>query len=258
MIKYLQFIKEHKFWGKSIQEILTWIDIKSKKYWILLDTETTGLSSDPYEIQLTQISCLVVKYDFNSNTFKEIEHFNKKLNLTNNTKEIMKGKSRIEDVLKFNHYREDGVEYHDEQNTIVEFFEFLKKYENPVLVIQNAEFDMKYLNIRNPIVKFDNEVIDTKQLIQLFYLPCIQKLSETEQEYKDLVTKIGTSGRDSGLISSSMSKIGPALGINMSGYHDALTDCRIMYQMFQGIIDFLKKNKSVDIKKYQSDRIKTK
>jgi len=258
MIKYSQFIKEHKFWGKSIPEILDWINIKSKKYWILLDTETTGLPSDPYEIQLTQISCLVVKYDFNSNTFKEIEHFNKKLKLTNKTKEIIKGESRIEDVLKFNHYQEDNVEYHDEQNTIVEFFEFLKKYENPVLVIQNAEFDMRYLNIRNPIVKFDNEVIDTKQLVQLFYLPCIQKLAETKEEYKEMITKIGTSSRDNGLISSSMSKIGPALGINMSGYHDALTDCRIMCQMFQGIVDFLKKNKNTDIKKYQADRIKTK
>jgi hypothetical protein len=74
MKNYLQFIKEHKFWGKSIPEILTWIDLKSKKYWILLDTETTGLPSDPHEIQLTQISCLVVKYDFNSNTFEEVEH----------------------------------------------------------------------------------------------------------------------------------------------------------------------------------------
>jgi DNA polymerase III epsilon subunit-like protein len=72
MIKYYNFILEHKFWGKSIPEILEWIKSKSNKYWILLDTETTGLQSDPYEVQLTQISCIVVKYNFDSNTFEEV------------------------------------------------------------------------------------------------------------------------------------------------------------------------------------------
>jgi hypothetical protein len=33
-----------------------------------------------------------------------------------------------------------------------------------------------------------------------------------------MIVKIGTSSRDNGLISSSLSKLGPALGINMSGY----------------------------------------
>ena len=52
-----------------------------------------------------------------------------------------------------------------------------------------------------------------------------------------------------------MAKIGPALGLNMSGYHDALTDCRITIQMYQKIIDFLKENQNIDISKYQLDRI---
>jgi hypothetical protein len=83
-------------------------------------------------------------------------------------------------------------------------------------------------------------------------------LAETDQQYKDMVNKIGTSDRDNGLISSSMSKVGPALGINMSGYHDALTDCRITMQMFCKIVDFLKQHQSVDISKYQAERIMTK
>jgi DNA polymerase III epsilon subunit-like protein len=134
----------------------------------------------------------------------------------------------------------------------------LKKYNKPVLVIQNAEFDMRYLNTRNPIVKFNNEVLDTKQIIQLFYLPLLQKLSESEEWAHEMVTKIGTSDRDSGLISSSMSKIGPALKIDMNGYHDALTDCRITTEMLQKIISFLKKYQDLDITKYQAERIKTK
>jgi hypothetical protein len=71
-----------------------------------------------------------------------------------------------------------------------------------------------------------------------------------------MVNFIGTSPRDAGLISSSMSKIGPALGVNMSGYHDALTDIKIMMGMFMNIVDILKNNKNVDISKYQLERIK--
>ena len=72
-----------------------------------------------------------------------------------------------------------------------------------------------------------------------------------------MVKKIGTSPRDNGLISSSMSKIGPALGLDMTGYHDAISDVRITMKMFQSIIDFLKEHQDVDIQKYQTERIKS-
>ena len=72
-----------------------------------------------------------------------------------------------------------------------------------------------------------------------------------------MIETIGTSERDFGLISSSMSKIGPALNISMINYHDALTDCRIMTDMFIKIINILKENKDIDIMKYQTERIKT-
>ena len=104
--------------------------------------------------------------------------------------------------------------------------------------------------------KIKNEVFDTKMLIQLYYLPLLQALAETDVKYKDIINFIGTSDRDGGLISSSMSKVGPALGINMTNYHDALTDCRITIQMYQKIVDFLKQNQEVDIMKYQLERIK--
>ena len=55
-----------------------------------------------------------------------------------------------------------------------------------------------------------------------------------------------------------MSKLGPALGINMTGYHDALTDTKLMMQMFQSMIEFMKQHQDVDIRKYQAERIKTK
>jgi DNA polymerase III alpha subunit (gram-positive type) len=259
MIKYQNFILEHKFWGKSIPRFLNWIKEKSDKYWVLLDTETTGLPSDPYEIQLTQISCIVIKYNYNSNSYEEIDTYNKKLKLSDASLALMKDPTtRIKKVLSFNHYGQKDIEFHDEGETLQDFFKFLKQFDEPILMIQNAEFDMRFLNTRNPIVKFDNEVIDTKQVAQLFYLPLLQKLAETGPEFKEMIQKIGTSSRDNGLISSSLSKIGPALGINMTGYHDALTDCRLMVQMFTKMVEFLKEHGDVDIIKYQAERIKTK
>ena len=259
ILNYNNFINENKMWGKSITEILNWIEEKSKKFWVFTDTETTGLPQDPYEIQLTQVSGMVVKYDFESNLFTEESNFDKKIKLTQKTLKLMsEPDNRIRKVLSFNHYGNKNVKYFAEEEILAEFHAFLDDWDNPILVIQNAPFDMRFLNIRHPNLKFNNEVLDTKDLIQLFYLPALQKLSETENRAKEMVERIGTSTRDNGLISSSLSRIGPALGLNMTGYHDALTDCRLAMQMLQKIVEFLKQHKNLDIKKYQAERILTK
>lgn len=254
MLNFSSFIKEHKFWGKSISEFLNWLNSKSSKYWVFFDSETTGLPQDPHEVQLTQISCIVAEYDPNLNQFTEVDTYNRKLKLSKKTLDTMKSSNRIKSVLSFNRYGEGGIKFHDEEESLGDFMEFLNKWDNPILVIQNAQFDMRYLNTRG-LIKFKNEVIDTKQVLQLFYLPLIQTLAETDTKYGELIQKIGTSPRDGGLISSSMGKIGPALGINMSGYHDALVDCRLAMEMFRRVVEVLKANTDVDISKYQGIRI---
>ncbi len=259
MIKnFNNFIVENKMWGKSIPELLNWLNEKSDKYWIFTDTETTGLPSDPYEIQLTQVSGLAVTYNSNMNEFEEHGYFDKKIKLTQKTKELLKTPTKIRKVLSFNHYGNKAATYYEEVEILEEFHDFLDQWDNPILVIQNAPFDMRFLNTRHPNLKFHNEVIDTKDIIQLYYLPALQKLAETEKWALDLVNRIGVSDRDNGLISSSLSKIGPALGLNMTGYHDALTDCRLAMQMLQKIVEFLDEHQDVDIKKYQAERIQTK
>lgn len=258
MLDYNKFILEHKLWGKTIIELLSWLELKSNKYWCIYDSETTGLRESPYEVQLTQVSCIIVKWNPIDNKFDEIDTYNKKVKLSQKTIDMMKSNDNIKKVLSFNHYGEISEKYDSEESVLKEFHDFIDKYNNPILVIQNAIFDMFFLNTRNKLIKFKNEVIDTKQIIQLFYLPTILKLAETSNFYKSLISKIGISDRDNGLISSSMSKIGPALDINMGGYHDALFDCRITIEMLSKIIFFLRDNRYVDIKKYQADRIKIK
>ena len=158
-------------------------------------------------------------------------------------------------VLGFNHYGSGKYKYKNEQEILDKFFDWTGNYEPCLFIAQNAGFDMAMLAGRYGH-KIKNEVFDTKMLIQLYYLPLLQALAEKDSKYKDIIDFIGTSPRDGGLISSSMSKVGPALGINMTNYHDALTDCRITIQMYQKMVDFLKQHQEVDIMKYQTERIK--
>lgn len=249
-------INENKMWYKTIPEILNWIESKSNLTWIFLDTETSGLLG-PKKDQLTQVSAIATEYNPNSNSFIDLESYDQKIKLTDDIKSrYNQPEDSSRRILSFNHYGSGMYKYKDEKLIVNNFFNWLNKFKPSLLVAQNAGFDMSMLAGRFGN-KIESEVFDTKMLIQLYYLPLIQKLSETNPKYKELINFIGTSSRDNDLISSSLSKIGPALGLNMSGYHDALTDVKITIEMFKRIVDLLKKNKSVDIMKYQTERIKS-
>jgi DNA polymerase III epsilon subunit-like protein len=248
-------IMENKMWYKTIPQMLDWVKSKSDMPWLMIDTETTGLGG-PKVQQLTQVSAIAINYDFNSNTFQEISQFDEKIKLTDETKSKYNNPGdKTKWVLGFNHYGSGNYKYKLESDVLNNFFNWIDNYTPCLLVAQNAQFDMSMLAVRGGR-KITNEVFDTKMLIQLYFLPLIQKLAETDKKYQEMVNFIGTSERDGGLISSSMSKIGPVLGVNMSGYHDALTDCRLMGEMFQGMVDLLKEHQSIDISKYQLERIK--
>lgn len=257
MIKSIfQFIVEHKFWGKSNREFLDWMKSLEGKTLIVLDTETTGILGPKLD-QITQVSGIAYNFEASDYSFEEISNFNKKIKLSSEIKKTsLEPDSRIKWVLSFNRYGsgDSGQKYFDEQAVLQDFFDWVDSFSDPVLVIQNAEFDAKMISSRSRrLIKYP--ILDTKQVIQLFYLPTLQKLAETSDFYFDTVNKIGNSPRDGGLISSSMSRIGPQLGLDMSGYHDALVDCRITTQMLKKILLFLEENVDVDIKKYQSQRI---
>ena len=251
----LEQLNENKMWYKTIPQIFEWLESKSNLKWIFLDCETSGLGG-PKNEQLTQVSAIATKYNFSSNTFDELGTFDEKIKLTSEIKTRYKqpdGGNRR--VLSFNHYGSGNYKYKDEKQIVDQFFDWTDEFSPCLFIAQNAAFDMQMLAGRYGH-KIKNEVFDTKMLIQLYFLPLIQKLAETDSKYKEMVNTIGISARDNGLISSSMSKIGPATGVVMTGYHDALTDCRITIQMYQRIVDLLKQHQSLDISKYQIERIK--
>lgn len=258
---FTDFLNEHKL-HKNIYQFLNYIEnLSNDKVFIFTDCETTGLGGHKKQ-QLTQISAVGYDYDFKSNELEEFGTFNKKIKISSDMKSRLYDPSdNIRSKFKFNRYGDKiptDTKYYSEQDILNEFRNWISHsgyYKDPLLVMQNAIFDMNMLVGRGGN-KLNYEVLDTKQILQLFVIPIMQKLAETDQKYVDIIKNIGTSERDFGLVTSSMGKWGPFFGINMSGYHDALTDCRITAEMFTKMIDFIKENSDLDISKYQVDRIK--
>lgn len=264
--KFKDFLFEHKL-HKNQYQLLDYIEKLSKdKVFVFIDTETTGLGGFKKQ-QLTQISAIIYDYDFITNTLKENGTYNQKIKISSDMKDrLYNPDDNIKKIFKFNRYGDkisDKPKYFDEQETLKDFKNWLSHcgyYKDPVLIMQNANFDMNMLVGRGgDKIKCNDgkpcEVLDTKQIIQLFIIPIVEKLSETDNKYNKILDEIGTSDRDFGLTSSSMSKWGPFFDINMSGYHDALTDCRITSQMFTKIIEFIKEHSDLNISKYQVKRM---
>jgi len=265
IINLTKFINEgaaNKF--LTIDEFIEYVKSLSNN-WIFIDTETTGLGGSKRQ-QLTQIAG--VQTEFNFPDFNEGENFNEKILLSDEIKKRMKdgteigeikwGKGRLtpmptRQVLSFNKYGSWDGEYKDEQEVIENFYDWVNGFDNPVMVFQNSIFDMDMIGGRSGL-KFKQKVLDTKIFIQYYYIPTLKKLAETDKKYKDIIEEIGTSTRDNGLTSSSMGRIAPSLGVDTKGYHDALVDCRMTYNMTTEMFKFLEEHKDIDILKYQSER----
>jgi len=269
MIKiFSEFLTEHKL-HKNIYQFLDYIeDLSKNKVFIFIDTETSGLGG-PKKQQLTQVSAVGFEYDFQQNNFKEFGTFNKKIKISADQKgRLANPKDDIYRAFRFNHYGnkiKEDPKYYDEEQVLSEFRNWVAHagyYFDPLLIMQNASFDMNMMAGRSD-KKLNYEVLDTKRVIQLFIIPIIQKLAETDSKYQDVLDKIGTStassvksARDNGLTTSAMGKWAPFFNLDMRGYHDGLTDCRITADMFTKMIAFIKENSDLDISKYQVIRIK--
>lgn len=240
----------------SQSELFDWLSQRSNKTFIALDTETTGLRG-PKSEQLTQVAAVAYDFDFESLSFKEIGNFNKKIKLNQNIRaeKLLPG-SRISGALKFNKYGERGAKYFEEQEVLSELKNFIDGYGEAVLLIQNAPFDIPMINVRKKFGGLRNEIFDTKDFFGYFLLPTLEKLGETDPEVRVILDKIGRSSSGT-LPTSSLPKVSAGLGIDPSGAHDALYDCRYMVSTLEKALDIVQKNMGLDIKKYVIPRIST-
>ena len=251
----MDILKESGLYGLTVQQLLDTILKFDGKTLIFFDTETMGLNPEAEEIQLTEVAAIA----FEGSTFKEVGQFHFKVKLGEKTRQFIKsppppknaGEKSPADLLRMTRYGERNAEYVAEKEILQKFADFVNKYPNPVLIAHNAGFDMRFINVRGKRlgVKFKRtEVLDTKKIAGLFFVPVLKTIQDKTMLDKLLVKK--------GITSVSLGKLAPALSVNVDNWHSAFADVASMIGVLKAIIEYLKSHKDVDISKEQGKAIK--
>jgi len=249
------------------------------KTMLFVDTETTGLEPNVSYEQITEISALAI----DGSTMEPAGEFSTKVNLTWRTKNLLndpqskqalafdranqrflrKYKKPIthpRELLQKTHYfdTKPGEKKMEENDALINLSEFIKKYPNPILIAHNATFDMKTLQARRkkynlpPMERYP--VLDTVKVSRFFFIPLLLSL-EGNQEAKEFLESILAKTKFKSY-SSSLGKLASAFKIKIEGWHQASEDVKMLFQVLQKLIEYLKANKDVDIRKQQGIQAK--
>ena len=194
----LKLIQENKLSGRTIEGILDLLDGYASNTWIFFDTETTGM--EPASAQLTEIGAIAVDPNTWDSEASVLGQFNEKIKLTPETEKLLndpeseerqaweKGNQSArrplkdpQAILSMTRYGEQGREYGDEQAILDKFFEFVEGQPNPLLIAQNASFDLKFLNVRSDGKLPKYPVLDTMQLMQYYLVPLLKTQTRAEE-----------------------------------------------------------------------------
>jgi len=284
-----QQLSEHKLRDRSIVDVLSLLKGYGENTWIFYDTETTGLNANVG--QLTQIAAVAATPNGWQKT-EILKTFDKKIKLSAASMRMVndpKSKEALvwgaaeagffknaQEILDWQRYAQTNREYFDEKEAIDDFMKWVGQFPNPLIVAQNAAFDMKWVNVRYKALskqqnawKGDNEVkdkndnlvsastrwpvLDTKQLTNNTLIPMLKSLeAEGDIDAAELLAKLKTK---SGRYSASMGVVAKSFDIDTSGHHDALEDSEMMMDMYLNIYRTIEtaSNVNVDITAAQAD-----
>jgi len=267
----MEILRENKLSGRTVEEVLDLLDGYSDNTWVFFDTETTGLHPD--SAQLTEIGAIAVDPKDWETTSQILGKFNEKIKLTPESERLMsnpESKERIaweksnklarqplkepQDILAMTRYGEKGRSYGDEQEILDQFFEFVESFPNPLLIAQNAAFDLRMVNVRSGGKLKRYPVLDTRQLMDLYLLPLLKTQAQAEQgdpEAQGLLDKLYVNKGNWGYHSVSMGVVSKAYGINIDDWHNALADVKMMMEMYRKVVQTIRRGMGIDIRKEQ-------
>ena len=263
-------IKEDKYVGLSIKELLDQVLDFKKNTIIFFDLETMGISPRMKYLQVTEIAAIA----YDGKTMKELERFNYKVKLDQAVKNLKKKgtwerkmwdayrerhpKEKFkepEDVLRFTRYGKKTAPYIMEIDAISKLFKFFDKFKNPILVAHNASFDLRFIYFRSNKYYGMNfkkhKSLDTLELVRLYFQPLIQAATNSEELdilNQNLTTGFTKAGKRK--MTARLGDMAKAMGINPDEWHNAQADVDMLMQVTSKMIDFFKKYKNVDIDKF--------
>ena len=268
--KYLlkeAYILDDDFFEASIEQLFEKLKDFGDNTWIFFDTETTGFK--PETAQLTEIAA-VAAYP-NNWQFEEVEAekglFYDKIKLN---PETLAGFEASDDPkakypLELTRYGMPSDEYRekypegmpDEVDVIKEFLSYVENQPNPVLVAQNAEFDINFVQTRADFYDLGAHlrsypIFDTMMLIKLWHNSLIKTLADEGDERAQIILQALTmTGKFGDYVTSSMGPVSKAYEISTDEWHNALADVKMMMEMTKVIFMALQEASGVDISKYQ-------
>ena len=254
-------LQESKLSGRTIKGVLDLLDGYADNTWIFFDTETTGIH--PGSAQLTEIGAVAVNPNTWTSDADVLGEFNEKIKLEQETLDkISKQKTRgvedegarkkmsVTDILSMTRYGESDGDYGLEQEVLDRFLEWIESFPNPLLVAQNARFDMRFISVRSGGELPTYPVLDTQELMKLYLVPLLKtqvKAEEGNLEAQELLDRLYVKKGNWGYHSTSMGVVSQAYGIDVEDWHNALADVRMMMEMYKNVVDTIRQGMEVDI-----------
>lgn len=255
------------------QDIATFFSLL-KQYsghtWIFFDTETTGF--DPKQNQLTEVAAVAAQAQDWQFSSLPVKPFHDKIKLSDETRNhlsqpVEPGEQDPRYPLSLTRYGMNKRDYQkmfnrktmpEEQEVVEGFISFITSFDKPLLVAQNAKFDVDFIQARAnkyniPLQLSEYDIFDTMMVIKLFHNPLIHTMAEQgDQRAQKILQLLQKQGKFGTYTSSSMGVVSQAYEIDIDDWHNALADVKMMMKMLQEVFFALQKSNNTDISKHHN------
>jgi DNA polymerase III epsilon subunit-like protein len=232
-------------------------DILQNRTVIVFDTETTGTDPRIPYVQIASLSAAVYDVEKKSiiATFDQFVHLNLETAeqiAVEDELEVRHAGQKYENVVhmlkgcNWPNRNKDGTEKEVVQN----FINFLKQYDNPIVVAFNSRFDMKMVNSTAAKYGLENinyATVDLMNWANLGMDPIIEYLvSQNDPEGQKMLNII----KPYELKSYNLGNVAKALGCQILEAHISLNDVLMTCEVLNKLIKFINYYKPVVPKKY--------